>query len=69
METLILMSKAALLPTAGCLVFAMAYFATKRKIALKIACVFLFVAILAWIPVILVALGILPMPAMRPRQA
>jgi hypothetical protein len=67
MDALSLMMKLATLPTIACLVFGAAYLATKRAITLKIACAFLLVAILLWVPVVLVGLGVLPMPAVRPR--
>lgn len=51
----------------ACLLYGTLYLATRRVIAFKIACVFLVVSILVWVPVALVGLGVLPMPAVRPR--
>jgi len=53
--------------TIASLLYGALYLTTKRVFALKIACVFLFVAILIWIPVALLILGILPQPVAPPR--
>jgi hypothetical protein len=53
--------------TVACLLYGALYLVTNRIFALKIACVFLFVAILIWIPVALVVLGIMPQPVAPPR--
>lgn len=62
MTPLTYMAIAATGVTIASLLYWALYLTTKRVIALKIACVFLFVAVLIWLPVALLTLGILPQP-------